>query len=564
MPKSLIDELQHMAQDPSDTPPQAPAPTAGPGLWRSGHRMAIIIAGVSVLSLAAGMGLTRLITDPGQAALDAAPPQAGAITVPVELRELSNQVVLRGDVEPAGAVDVSLQPADTLDVQIVTGQVPQVGDEIAAGDVLVEVSGRPVLALPGVLPAYRSLRAGMQGPDVVQLREALYSLGINTGSVTNDVYDAALAAGVQELFNRAGYTPPAIDQVAQNAVDMAQAEVTAAAQAVADAQNMVNTAGAGASASTVANANNMVNDAARHRDAAISSRDAVLTGCQGPDYALYDCSDAGIIALHNAVASAEEQLYLAVITRDEMLAAPDVSAEVTMLYSAIDRHQEAVTALAQAQAEALTPLPVNEIIFLSYLPRRVDQVMVERGNLVGTASIMSVSAANLEVTSSASAADAALLEVGSVGLITIEGEQVEVTITELLPPEAGAQRWSLVLVPQALTEAQVNFLRGNNVPIVFPLESTGGEVMAVPLAALTAGPGGETRVEVMDAEGVIHLVNVTLGLPSGGFVEIASSETPLNVGDLVVVGHGAGGVQSSDGGGADGSADGPGDDEADG
>jgi hypothetical protein len=63
-------------------------------------------------------------------------------------------------------------------------------------------------------------------------------------------------------------------------------------------------------------------------------------------------------------------------------------------------------------------------------------------------------------------------------------------------------------------------------------------VLAVPVAALTAGPGGETRVEVL-REGAEEpeLVVVTTGLTASGYAEIVSSEQTLEAGDRVVVGQ---------------------------
>ena len=70
-----------------------------------------------------------------------------------------------------------------------------------------------------------------------------------------------------------------------------------------------------------------------------------------------------------------------------------------------------------------------------------------------------------------------------------------------------------------------------------PVSSTQGEVLAVPLAALTAGPGGESRVELAGADGkASSLVTVTTGLAADGYVEISKAERPLVAGDLVVVG----------------------------
>ncbi|QAY64515.1 hypothetical protein ET495_16315 [Xylanimonas allomyrinae] len=85
-------------------------------------------------------------------------------------------------------------------------------------------------------------------------------------------------------------------------------------------------------------------------------------------------------------------------------------------------------------------------------------------------------------------------------------------------------------------------LRDQNVRVRVSVGSTQGAVLAVPVAALTAGPGGESRVEVQRAKGtetelVTELVTVTTGLAAEGFVEIVSADGDLEAGDLVVVGR---------------------------
>lgn len=63
--------------------------------------------------------------------------------------------------------------------------------------------------------------------------------------------------------------------------------------------------------------------------------------------------------------------------------------------------------------------------------------------------------------------------------------------------------------------------------------------MAVPLAALTQGPGGESRVEVLDeGSDTPRLVVVETGLAAGGYAEIRPVDGDLKVGDRVVVGQG--------------------------
>jgi hypothetical protein len=60
----------------------------------------------------------------------------------------------------------------------------------------------------------------------------------------------------------------------------------------------------------------------------------------------------------------------------------------------------------------------------------------------------------------------------------------------------------------------------------------------VPVAAITSGPGGESRVEVLrgdDDETV--LVTVDVGLTAESYAEVTPKAGELDEGDLVVVGR---------------------------
>ena len=167
---------------------------------------------------------------------------------------------------------------------------------------------------------------------------------------------------------------------------------------------------------------------------------------------------------------------------------------------------------------------------------------------------MSVSGATLVLEASAAASDAELLEVGAAATLTLpDDSEATATVTAVEPASAakdgegegeeksgGAGRFTVSLTPDALTPEQVTALQGQNVRIRVPVSSTGGEVLAVPLAALTAGPGGESRVEVRrgsGADATTELVDVETGLAAQGFVEIVSADGELDEGDLVVVGE---------------------------
>jgi hypothetical protein len=88
---------------------------------------------------------------PEQAAARAAEPVASWVTAPVERRVLSATVIQRGDVVAEVAVAVEA-PTSVEPPAVVTKPAPPVGFEVVEGDVVVEVSGRPVFVLDGSIP----------------------------------------------------------------------------------------------------------------------------------------------------------------------------------------------------------------------------------------------------------------------------------------------------------------------------------------------------------------------------------------------------------------------------
>lgn len=495
-----------------------------------------IMAVVAVLSLAAGLGLSRFIVSPSEAAANAAPPEAGSITVPVEMRALSNDVVMRGDAVYEDPVEVTVEVGELGGPAVVTGQVPEAGGELDGGDVLLEVTGRPVILLTGELPVYRTLRAGVSGPDVVQLKEALSALDIDAGS--GQVYDAAAAAGVRALYDRIGYPAPTAGPDAEAALSAAREAVRAADEQVTAAQRELELAQVGVSRSERLRLQADV-DTARSRHAMIKA------DCARAE-PTYSCPVDQI--------EAKGALDVAIAARDEASSSADTSAQRAMLDSARRARAQAGEDLAEAQQGVITPLPAGEVVYLTETPRRVDAVHVRRGSTVG-GPVMSVSGATLQIAGTVAKADADLIAEDAAVVIALpDGEEVPGTVVAVGADRddqttSDPSRTRVVVVPDDLTEDQRVDLQGANVRIRIPVSATDGEVLAVPVAALTAGPGGESRVEVLESDGTSRLVTVQTGLAAGGFVEITEADGPLEVGDRVVVGVAAAP------GGATGSAD---------
>ncbi|MEU4657680.1 peptidoglycan-binding domain-containing protein [Streptomyces sp. NPDC023723] len=81
--------------------------------------------------------------------------------------------------------------------------LPTTGDRVTRGEALYRVDERPVVLMYGSAPAYRALRAGLEGDDVRQLERNLDALGY-TGFSVDDEYTDATADAVSAWQRDAG------------------------------------------------------------------------------------------------------------------------------------------------------------------------------------------------------------------------------------------------------------------------------------------------------------------------------------------------------------------------
>ena len=530
-----------------DTPADDEAPTKK-RVW-AGKRLVALIASVAVVSLLAGVVIMRFIVSPAELAARTEAPDAGPVTAPVEERVIENTILARGEVAYADSVDVKLDSPSSEGRVIITGQVPEVGKVFNAGDVALEVSGRPVIVLSGELPAYRSLSIGMSGPDVLQLKQALAELGLTSGDLSTQTFDANTAQGLSQLYQRAGYSAPTGGDAAQDELENAKKSVRAAETAVTLATNTVNQT---YNSQTKANSDRV--NAINARQGDVNNAENAYTNAYNAWAA--DPNEATRAAVDEADAH-RQAAYAALNDAKAVPETPvDVTAEQAQLQEAKDSRTDAYAALTRAEEAVLPSLPSSEVLFLSSLPRRVDDVMVQRGGTLSETA-MTVSGATLSIQGTFSEQDAKLLQVGMVASYSVTGgEALQATISSIEAPGSGnsqggtgngmgdapkSDRYTVTFDPGELTDEQITELRGSNVKLEIPIASTDGTVLAVPLAALSAGPDGSDRVELLvptkNDPFATEVIKVTAGLAAGGYVEVTSDDSRIAAGAKVVVGR---------------------------
>ncbi|MZF90117.1 HlyD family efflux transporter periplasmic adaptor subunit [Streptomyces sp. SID5643] len=158
----------------------------------------------------AGAGATLLIKSPAQVAADTAPPPPDILTAEVENRVISQALITRGKVTASRRTDISSGPRAGEDAgrSVVTKVTSAPGRKLTAGQVLLEVSGRPLFVLKGAVPAYRDLVPGKRGEDVAQLQSALNGSGHRTGNDLSGVFGPGTARALTSFYRSIGYEVP--------------------------------------------------------------------------------------------------------------------------------------------------------------------------------------------------------------------------------------------------------------------------------------------------------------------------------------------------------------------
>jgi hypothetical protein len=177
----------------------------------------------------------KQIRSPAEAAARSAPPDPTPILVPVEEKVLVSRIVTRGTARYRSPQSLSLPESFLKSVPRIMTTAPRTGVTVREADVLMTISGRPVLLLKGAQPSYRDLGPGMSGPDVLQLERALKRAGHHPGTV-DERYDAATGAAVASLYRSKGFEPFVASEAELEALRPPEADMVQGARAGAGVQ----------------------------------------------------------------------------------------------------------------------------------------------------------------------------------------------------------------------------------------------------------------------------------------------------------------------------------------
>ena len=160
----------------------------------------VIVAVAAAVVVGGVFGGIKLFAKPTPAAASGIDNAAATSTATVAKRSLSAQTNVNATLGYAGSYSVINQAAGNF------SELPTVGDVIEPGEVLYAVGGQPVVLLTGSTPAYRTLVAGISGPDAQELNAALFALGYGGAALRGTTFSAATAAAVMKLQAHLGVT----------------------------------------------------------------------------------------------------------------------------------------------------------------------------------------------------------------------------------------------------------------------------------------------------------------------------------------------------------------------
>ncbi|WP_438304418.1 peptidoglycan-binding protein [Streptomyces sp. HUAS TT11] len=454
------------------------------------RQLAIVVAAVGLVG-AGGWLAGSQMQSPADAAAAHRPPKAGPVTVAVVRRSLTASVVAQGSVEfaspqsvalagPVGSPDSGSGDSGAKDavVQRVT-KAPVVGSEVKEGDVLMQVSGRPVLVLRGTVPMYRTLGPGAAGDDVEQLERALARLGFDPGGT--GTYGQSDAAAVSRWYKSKGYGAEEPGIADKQQLGTLEAAVTTAQQGLLEAQGG-DPEGRGGDTGTGGDTDALQLKAARQQ---------------------LDAADAALAAFQAG--------YGTKIPAGEVVFLPDLPA----------RLDKVSVKTGDTPSGPVGTVTSSRVVVQAVVPGS-DAKLLHEGMT-----------AQVETPDGTKVQGRLVALGGDVPKTDATGDGKDAPAT----PEGGSGDGAApVPVQISVPAGKLTENADESAKVTIEVGSSRGEVLTVPVAALHTSADGHARVQIVRGGAAVD-VPVKAGLSADGQVEVTPSGDDLKAGDHVVVGR---------------------------
>jgi multidrug efflux pump subunit AcrA (membrane-fusion protein) len=497
----------------------------------TGKRILVLFGVLGVVAATALLGwwAGSRIESPADAAARTAAPKPSPILVPVESRVLSSNIVTRGTARFGLPQPVSIVPSVLKSVPGLISTLPIRNKQIKEGDILFTASGRPVFVIQGHIPAYRDLSPGIVGEDVRQLEEGLKRLGFDPGQVDKK-FDSNTSSAISKWYRSHGVEPfgATFDQLTQfRKLERDLGEANKRRQMTSDAVSSSERALKVANAS----ADHQRKTAASELATAHTERAMIVLDPRQPK-AARDAADKKLETAWAAAKKARLQGDFSIRSAEDALKLAKIDIKLAKKQATrLDKD------LNRAKGKLGVQIPADEIIFIKELPVRIGELFAVIG-AKATGKVMAVTDNQLAVDSSLTLETAPLVKPGM--KVNIDEQSLGVKTTGTVsfvansPGTRGVDGYHIYFEVQ-VGESKVK-LEGYSLRLTIPIESTKGEVTAVPVSALSLSTDGTSRIQVEEKEGVLKYITVKPGMAADGYVEIISDDTTLIPGQLVVVG----------------------------
>jgi hypothetical protein len=540
------------------------------------RKLAIGVA-ISIALTSGAWWVGRRSQTPAQAAARAKEPPASWITAKVERRVLTKTVIVRGDVQAQSTISVSA-PLSASVSAILTKLPPSIGSKVSNGEVIAEVSGRPIIVLLGSVPVFRQMEGGTKGVDIRQLQSALRTLGYPV--LVSGEFDAVTKDAVKRLYRKHGYSTVNSTTKASD-VATAYSRLQTARTTFQSAETDFAKVKAGQSSGKLIAAQAVFNQATRAladakatRTESVAVANASLRAAQAADQAVLLNSsstqsdrDASALAVlqaqntlnaairsgDNAVSTASEQLELASDALDSVKAVSGLPAAQSALADAKSALEIAQTDYDSSSLSFGPTIPIGEIVFVPVLPatiqNRINQLgPIEANNSQGDtlsstpSGIVTLTSGGQQVVAQLSRDNRAVVALGDDVQILNEETQAayKATVTSMasdpVADSSGQLTYRTVVTPLSPLPTSMT---GQNVRLTFGSSSRANPQLIVPITAVSISGSGRTRVSLLRA-GMDQPIDifVNAGTTSDGFVAITPAiANSLRDGDTVVIGR---------------------------
>ena len=454
-------------------------------------RVVATTTAVALAMGAAGWFVGAQVQSPADAAAGHRAPAASLVTVPVEQRSLTATVIAQGTVSYGTARPLTLSGSVAVadDSEGGSGQLitkaPTAGKTLHEGDVLLEVSGRPVFVFTGPVPMYRKLVKGATGDDVRQLRTALRRLLPARNVAAEGPFNDTVIAAMKAWYQRKGYT-------ATGPSTEARAQLRQLQQAVTDATP--STAGSTDTGTSSGDGDEQSGTAAGHGGQALVDAKADL--------------------------KAFKQTYGVSVASGEVLFLPKLPTRL-----------DTVTVKAGAAGSGSIGTVADPVLVVNGDVGPEDADLLRKGL---PATLVSTGGAKFGATLTGLGDSVAVVPADS----TASGAGGE----EAAGDQAATDQEDAAITGTPIRLKPKNAKRlaayaGQSVKITIKVGGTGKAVLTVPVAAVFTSADGHARVSVQTDGTQTHDVPVSTGLSTNGNVQVTPDDKDqLHVGDRVVVG----------------------------